>query len=98
LLWIYEGLTQYLGDLLAVRSGLTPTNEYLVTLAGYLGDMMRTEGRRWRALEDTAIANHILRAGSPNWGLLRRSQDYYIEGLLLWLEAAPTVRRPPFPG
>src|SRR6266566_17217 len=93
LLWVYEGLTQYLGDLLAVRSGLTSTNEYLVTLAAYIGDMMRTEGRRWRPLEDTAIANHILRAGSRNWGLLRRSQDYYTEGLLLWLEADVIIRQ-----
>jgi len=76
-----------------VRSGLISTNEYLVTLAAYIGDMMRTEGRRWRPLEDTAIANHILRAGSRNWGLLRRSQDYYIEGLLLWLEADAIIRQ-----
>ena len=93
LLWVYEGLTQYLGDLLAVRSGLISTNEYLGTLAGYIGDMMRTEGRRWRPLEDTAIANHILRAGSQSWGLLSRSQDYYIEGLLLWLEADAIIRQ-----
>jgi len=64
-----------------------------VTLAAYIGDLMRTEGRRWRPLEDTAIANHILRAGSRNWGLLRRSQDYYTEGLLLWLEADVIIRQ-----
>jgi len=53
---------------------------------------MHTEGRRWRPLEDTAIANHILREGSRNWGGLRRSQDYYLEGALLWLEAGQSYK------
>src|SRR5438034_699493 len=93
LLWVYEGLTQYLGEVLQVRSGLTTTNDYMAELAGRISSLMHTEGRQWRPLEDTAIANHVLRAFSPSWGQLRRSQDYYDEGMLLWLEADAIIRQ-----
>ena len=93
LLWVYGGLTQYLAEVLQVRSGLTTTNDYMAELAGEISVLMHTEGRRWRPLEDTAIANHLLRAFSPSWGQLRRSQDYYDEGMLLWLEADAIIRQ-----
>lgn len=93
LLWVYEGLAQYLGDILEVRAGLTTTNEFLAQLALTTSRLMRTEGRRWRALEDTAIASHLLRARSEHWSELRRGQDYYHEGMLLWLEADAIIRQ-----
>ncbi len=93
LLWVYEGLTEYLGEVLMVRSGLVTTNDYLPGLANKIDDLMRTEGRRWRSLEDTATASHLLRARSRSWESLRRSQDYYHEGLLLWLEADAIIRQ-----
>ncbi|MBI4328051.1 MAG: M61 family metallopeptidase [Chloroflexi bacterium] len=93
LLWVYEGLTEYLGEVLMVRSGLVATNDYLPWLANKIDDLMRTEGRRWRSLEDTATASHLLRARSRSWESLRRSQDYYHEGLLLWLEADAIIRQ-----
>ncbi len=92
LLWVYEGLTTYLGDLLMVRSGLVSSTEYKQMLAWNIGDQMRREGRRWRSLEDTAVASHLLRLRSPNWNDLRREQDYYMEGLLLWLEVDAIIR------
>lgn len=93
LLWVYEGLTQYLGEVLTVRSGLLTTNEYLPWLAHKVADLLHTEGRRWRSLEDTAVANYLLRDGSKSWGSFRRDQDYYDEGLLLWLEADAIIRQ-----
>ena len=93
LLWVYEGLTQYLGDVLTVRSGLGTSNSYLSFLSLYVDFEMRTEGRQWRPLEDTAIANHILRDRSKSWGRLRRGQDYYVEGELLWLEIDAIIRQ-----
>src|SRR5262249_11577641 len=87
LLWVYEGLTMYLGDALMIRSGLVSAKEYREMLAWTIGDQLQREGRRWRSLEDTAVANYVLRAPSLNWSDLRRGQDYYLEGLLLWLEA-----------
>jgi predicted metalloprotease with PDZ domain len=92
LLWVYEGLTMYLGDLLMIRSGLISPAEYRDMLAWTIGDQMRREGRRWRSLEDTAVASYLLRGPSANWNDLRREQDYYPEGLLLWLEIDVMIR------
>ncbi|QEH35146.1 M61 glycyl aminopeptidase [Aquisphaera giovannonii] len=92
LLWVYEGLTQYLGDVIMVRSGLATAKEYRETLTDRIGSLMLQAGRKWRPLEDTAIASSILRGGSPNWTDLRRSQDYYYEGALIWMEADAIIR------
>ncbi len=92
LLWVYEGLTEYLGEVLMVRSGMISQAEYRAMLAGSIGNLAHQEGRRWRSLEDTAIASYLLRDGSPNWNELRRSQDYYFEGALVWLEVDAIIR------
>ena len=92
MLWIYEGLTQYLGEVLTVRSGLLTLDEHRPSLAEKLETLIRQEGRRWRPLEDTAIASWLNRAHSVAWGQLRRSQDYYNEGLLIWLEVDAVIR------
>jgi predicted metalloprotease with PDZ domain len=90
LLWGYEGLTDYLGPLLAARSGLwTPEvyHEYLASIAASLGP--GRPGRTWRPLVDTATGVPGVRgAGWTNW---RRGSDYYDEGDLLWLEVATII-------
>jgi predicted metalloprotease with PDZ domain len=92
LLWVYEGLAEYLGEVLMVRSGLVDLKEYREMLALTISTLSHREGRRWRSLEDTAVASHLLRRGNPNWVDLRREQDYYHEGLLIWLEADAIIR------
>ena len=92
LLWVYEGLTEYLGEVLMVRSGLVDPKEYRETLTATIGSLAHQEGRRWRPLDDTAAASHLLRGHSPNWNELRRGQDYYFEGALIWLEADAIIR------
>jgi predicted metalloprotease with PDZ domain len=92
LLWVYEGLTSYLDGVLMVRSGMIDLAEYRRTLAWTISSLIHREGRRWRSLEDTAVASHLLRAGSPDWRELRRAQDYYAEGSLIWLEADAIIR------
>lgn len=92
LLWIYEGLTQYLGEVLTVRAGLLTQDEFLPQFAGKVDWLMRQAGRKWRSVEDTAIASWQLRSRSPGWAQLRRSQDYYDEGLVTWLEADAIIR------
>ena len=88
LLWVYEGLTDYLGPMLAARSGLwTPQQyqDYLASVAASLGP--GRPGRTWRPLQDTATGIPGVR--SPRgWVSLVRSSDYYDEGDLLWLEVA----------
>lgn len=93
LLWVYEGLTQYLGELVEARSGLMSDDEFKSRILVELRNAMNQQGRQWRTLADTAAASHILRAASPSWGGLRRSQDYYMEGMLFWLEADARIRQ-----
>ncbi len=92
LLWVYEGLGEYLGEILQVRSGLIDSRQYRAALAATIDSLSHREGRRWRSLEDTAVASQFLRGGSPNWNELRREQDYYHEGMLVWLEADAIIR------
>ncbi len=93
LLWVYEGLTTYLGDVLTARSGLWSAEEYRDNLALDAAAMERRTGRRWRPLADTAVAAQILfgsRADGANW---RRDVDFYAEGALIWLEADVLIRQ-----
>lgn len=92
LLWVYEGLTQYLGEVLTVRAGLLTPEEFIPQFAGKLDWLMRQAGRKWRSLEDTASASWQLRAKSPAWTQLRRGQDYYDEGLVTWMEVDTIIR------
>ncbi|WP_165073900.1 M61 family metallopeptidase [Paludisphaera rhizosphaerae] len=92
LLWVYEGLTEYLGEVVMVRSGLVSLEDYRKTLAHTIDGLILQAGRGWRPLDDTAVASAFLRSPSPNWNALRRSQDYYMEGALLWMEIDATIR------
>lgn len=92
MLWVYEGLAQYLGDVLMVRCGLVTPETYRDTLRGYIHGQLHKAGRKWRSLEDTSIAGYLLRRPSPNWTDLRRDQDFYFEGMLLWMECDAIIR------
>jgi predicted metalloprotease with PDZ domain len=93
LLWVYEGMTQYWGDVLAARSGLKNAEEYKDGLAMVAAELDYTRGREWRPTEDTAVAASILRGGNRAWENWRRGQDYYSEGELLWLDADTMIRK-----
>lgn len=92
LLWVYEGMTQYWGNVLAARAGLATQQEFLDDLAMTAASLDTKSGRAWRSTEDTAIAASILRGGNPAWVNWRRSQDYYPEGQLVWLDADTQIR------
>jgi len=93
LLWVYEGMTQYLGNVLAARSGLKSQAQYRDILAMSAANLDNKPGRDWRSTEDTAIAASILRGGNPAWSNWRRGQDYYQEGELFWLDADTLIRK-----
>jgi predicted metalloprotease with PDZ domain len=93
LLWVYEGLTQYLGDVLAARSGLATPEEYREALAANASEMVHRAGRAWRPLIDTTVDAQDLYEARPEWRSLRRGTDFYAEGELLWLEADTVIRR-----
>ena len=93
LLWVYEGMTEYLGNVLAARSGLKSQAEYRDVLAMSAAQLDYRPGREWRPTEDTAVAASILRSDDPGWSNWRRGQDYYDEGELLWLDADTLIRK-----
>ncbi len=93
LLWVYEGMTQYLGNVLAARSGLKSQEQYRDILAASAASLDYKPGRDWRPTEDTAIAASVLRGGAPAWSNWKRGQDYYQEGELFWLDADTLIRQ-----
>jgi predicted metalloprotease with PDZ domain len=93
LLWVYEGLTQYLGTVLAERSGLWTQEEYREALAATAADLDYRAGRTWRPLEDTARSVQTLRMMGSQWINWRRGLDYYPEGQLIWLEVDSILRQ-----
>jgi predicted metalloprotease with PDZ domain len=94
LLWVYEGLTEFLGPLLAERSGLWTDEQYRESLAETAAMLDHRTGRAWRPLEDTARSVQTLRMLlSPQWTNWRRSLDYYPEGELIWLEVDSIIRQ-----
>jgi predicted metalloprotease with PDZ domain len=93
LLWVYEGMTQYLGDVLAARSGFETQAQYRDSLAMTAAQLDYKRGRDWSSTEDTAIASSILRGDGAAWANWRRGQDFYQEGELLWLDADTLIRK-----
>jgi predicted metalloprotease with PDZ domain len=92
-LWIYEGLTQYLGNLLAYRSALWSPEHYREQVAVIAASLAERPGRAWRPLEDTAVEAQVLYGAPGEWAAYRRGVDFYDEGLLLWLDADMTIRK-----
>jgi predicted metalloprotease with PDZ domain len=93
LLWVYEGLTDYYGGVLAARSGIWSPSVYrdrLATIEANFNDAR--PGRTWRDLQDTATAAQILYSAGGAFDNWRRDTDYYAEGDLLWLEIDSTIR------
>jgi predicted metalloprotease with PDZ domain len=94
LLWVYEGLTEYLGEILAARSGLYTPDEFRQHLAMSAADMQSHVGRDWRPLIDTAVSSPVLLENrDQRWIAWKRSADYYEESELIWLEADTIIRR-----
>ncbi len=93
LLWVYEGLTEYLGEVLTPRSGLWTPEQYRDYLAITAASLDNEYGRRWRSLEDTAVAAQLLYSAPEDYNAYRRNVDYYPEGTLIWLEADVTIRK-----
>ena len=93
LLWIYEGLTQYIGEFLSARSGLRTQDDYREAVARVAAYLDNWPGRSWRSLEDTAVAAQLLYDASRNWESWRRGVDFYDEGWLLWLDVDILIRQ-----
>lgn len=92
LLWVYEGLTDYLGTVLTARSGAWDAKTLREHFALIADDQRSHAGRRWRPLQDTATAAQLLYGSPDGWSALRRSVDFYDEGDLVWLEVDVRLR------
>jgi predicted metalloprotease with PDZ domain len=93
LLWVYEGLTNYLGVVLTGRSGLLTPEQERDDLALTAAALDHLPGREWRNLQDTADAAPQLYFGPEAWHSLRRGVDFYEEDTLNWLWADVIIRQ-----
>ena len=92
-LWVYEGLTSYLGTVLTARSGLWTAAQTRENLAVLASTLEHRAGRKWRSLQNTSLAAQVLYFSPAEWTSYRRGTDFYIESVLLWLEVDVTIRK-----
>ena len=93
LLWMYEGLTEYLGSVLATRSGLETPDLFRERLAYVAAHLEYESGRVWRPLSDTSTSAQLLFGAREDYAALRRGLDFYGEGELLWFEVDTLIRK-----
>ncbi|WP_156254432.1 M61 family metallopeptidase [Sandarakinorhabdus oryzae] len=93
MLWVYEGQTQFWGYVLQARSGLVSVPDTLDQLANIAATLDNRPARSWRSLDDTTNDPIITPRAPKGWLSFQRSEDYYNEGLLIWLEADAMIRQ-----
>ena len=92
LMWVYEGMTQYWGNILSTRSGLWTFDQALESLALTAAIYENRAGRRWRSMSDTTRDPIIASRAPQPWVSWQRSEDYYSEGQLMWLDVDTRIR------
>ena len=92
LLWVYEGQTQYWGKVLAVRSGLISAAGMRDAFAATAARYDNMQGRAWRAIQDTVNDPIVAGRRALGWSSWQRSEDYYSEGMLVWLDVDTKMR------
>ncbi|WP_426177945.1 M61 family metallopeptidase [Massilia sp. TWR1-2-2] len=92
LLWVYEGQTQYWGKVLAARSGMISENGTRDGIAALAALYDNVQGRSWRAMQDTVNDPIISGRRALGWGNWQRSEDYYVEGMFIWLDVDTKIR------
>ena len=92
LLWVYEGQTQYWGYVLSARSGLVTKEQALDQLAYTAAIFSHRPGREWKSLQDTTNDPIIASRRPIPWRSWQRSEDYYSEGELMWIDADTLIR------
>jgi predicted metalloprotease with PDZ domain len=93
LLWVYEGQTQFWGFVLAARSGLMPAEDVLAEFARSAAFYDTLPGRAWRPLIDTTNDPIVQARRQHPWASAMRGEDYYSEGMLIWLEVDARLRQ-----
>ncbi len=93
LLWVYEGQTQFWGHVLEARSGMSSKSDILDKMANIAAGLDNRAGQTWRSLDDTTNDPIISARRPKGWTSWQRSEDYYNEGMLVWLEADAIIRQ-----
>ncbi|MGH9616612.1 MAG: M61 family metallopeptidase, partial [Acidobacteriaceae bacterium] len=92
LLWVYEGMTEYWGDVLTARAGMRTPQQTRDVLARIAANFAISPGRDWRPLVDTTNQPIISQRRPVSWVSYQRREDYYEEGELIWLDADTKIR------
>jgi predicted metalloprotease with PDZ domain len=92
LMWVYEGMTQYWGNVLTVRAGMRTPEETRDILARVAANFEISRGRDWRPLVDTTNQPTVSQRRPVSWVSWQRPEDYYTEGALIWLDADTKIR------
>lgn len=93
LLWLYEGQTQFWGQVLAARSGLWSEQQTRETLANVAATYDRGRpGLAWRALQDTTNDPTIAQRRALAFRNYQLSEDYYSGGQMVWLDVEGKLR------
>ncbi|RYD56754.1 MAG: M61 family peptidase [Sphingomonadales bacterium] len=92
MLWAYEGHDQFLGYVLGARAGLMTKEDTLEVLASYAALQDTRPGRKWRSILDTTNDPIITARGAKGWLSYQRSEDYYVDGLITWMNVDAILR------
>ncbi len=92
LLWVYEGMTQYWGNVLTARAGMRTPEQTRDILAATAAGYAISRGRDWRPLVDTTNQPIVSQRRPVSWVSYQRPEDYYEEGMLIWLDADTKIR------
>lgn len=92
LLWVYEGQTEFWGRVLAARAGLRTPQQTLDQIAVDASLVSNRTGREWKTLADSNFDVLYMPHQSVSWRDWQRREDYYPEGVLLWLDVDARLR------
>jgi predicted metalloprotease with PDZ domain len=92
LLWVYEGMTQYYGNVLTARAGMRTPEQARDLLAQVAAGFEISPGRKWRPMVDTTNQPTVSQRTPVSWVSWQRPEDYYTEGMLIWLDADTKIR------
>lgn len=92
LLWLYEGQTEFWSRIIAARAGLRSLQQTLDALALDAAIVQTRAGRRWKSLADSAN-DPLIQSGPATWRDWQRREDYYVEGVLFWLDIDARLRQ-----
>jgi predicted metalloprotease with PDZ domain len=92
LLWVYEGMTQYYGDVMSYRDGIREAKNWPDHVASVWANYDNEPGRQWRTLDDDSTAGPFIYGSPRGYGSERRGEDFYSEAELMWLKVDSILR------